>query len=883
MNPDDLLGADLEAKLRKLSPEHAAYTLHRLDWLGKARPDQVPPPHDEQAAWLQAVNIGCRADAPRASTPDPGAPWTEFGAQAGRGWGKLICADTPVPTPNGWRRLGDLAVGDPVFDEAGAPCTIVKVFDGTPLKAYRLHFSDGTFIDACDEHQWVTWTHRDRKQYLRHNPGVGDFPVDWPAFRQPLYHSKSGLIGYCGPQIRTTQDIVDTFTHSSRGDTNHCVPTCGDLLYERKHQPLDPWVLGYWLGNGTARDSRISCHEEDCHIVTGLFTSAGFTCVPVRQAPERDFRANGLLPQIRALGVFDNKHVPRLYLEGAPWQRRRLLAGLLDSDGHCDPTNGCIEFCSTDKTLADGVVELARSLGQKPVLAEGRANLYGKDCGPKYRVKWRPTFQPFDLPRKARAWRDPGAQALRNRHRMIVRWEEIPPKPMRCLTVDGRNSMFLVGEGMIPTHNTRVGAEWLFHAAWEDPQALPKHVIAPTQQDVRMTCFEGESGLMSIIPHACIENWNRTELVLTLKNGAMIRGFSAEKADRLRGPQAAACWADELAAWGPDGEDVWDMMMFGMRLGPMPQIVWTSTPKPNALIRRLTAPKAGRVIVRGSTFDNRVNLPESFFAQIEAYDGTKLGRQELYGELLDPEESGIIRRSWLRLWPADKPLPAFQWIIMSLDTAFTEKTMDKKGDADPTACGVFGVFHHEKRTNVMLLDCWDAHLGLPELARRVRREMNNRYGDDEDDAMIKPIIGSAKPVGSGRKPDILLIEDKGSGISLRQTLAEGGIEAYAYNPGRADKLSRLHIVSPIFAQKRVWMPESNNMPGKPRNWCEPLIAQLCSFTGEGSTKHDDYVDVVTQAIRLCMDKQLLTTIRPPEERKGYEPPPPPDYSNPYAV
>lgn len=425
---------------------------------------------------------------------------------------------------------------------------------------------------------------------------------------------------------------------------------------------------------------------------------------------------------------------------------------------------------------------------------------------------------------------------------------------------------------------TRVGAEWLGRDAYEDPQALPRCVVAPTQSDVRFTCFEGESGLLSVIPPDCVDAYNRTDLILTLTNGATIRGFSAEKADRLRGPQQSAAWCDELAAWGKDAQETWDMLQFGLRLGPRPRVLWTTTPKPIEIVRNLTKPQEGRIIVRGSTFDNKANLPPSFFKALEQYEGTTLGRQELYGELIDPEESGVIKRSWFRLWPAKNPLPRFDWIIMSLDTAYTERTVDKKGDPDPTACSVWGVFHHEKRSNIMLLDCWEDHLGLPDLMRKVKRELNTAYGDDEDTALIKPMFGSAKPITSGRKPDILLIEDKGSGISLRQMLAESGIEAYAYNPGRADKLSRLHIVSPVFAQKRVWLPESDKYPGRPRTWCEPLVAQLCAFTGEGSIRHDDHVDACTQALRLCLDKGLIQMLPPPK----IDTKPPKRYINPYS-
>jgi predicted phage terminase large subunit-like protein len=453
-----------------------------------------------------------------------------------------------------------------------------------------------------------------------------------------------------------------------------------------------------------------------------------------------------------------------------------------------------------------------------------------------------------------------------------ARREQVPPD------TDWSEFGALAGRGF---GKTRVGAEWLARSVYEDESGLPSYVVCPTLGDVKRVAFGGESGLLSIIPPELIVSTNMTDLTITMLNRAggtsLIQGFSAENPERLRGPQACRAWCDELAAWSY-ADETWDMMQMGLRLGPHPQVLWTTTPKPREIVRRLSSPREGRVIVRGSTYDNRANLPKSFFAQLEQYEGTTLGRQELHGELIDPEESGIIKRSWLRLWPAKTPLPPFEWIIMSLDTAYTEKSLDKQGDPDPTACSVWGVFRHEKRSNVLLLDCWEDHLGLPELMRRVKREMNVAYGDDQDTALIRPMFGSAKPVTSGRKPDILLIEDKGSGISLRQMLAEAGLEAYAYNPGRADKLSRLHIVSPVFAQKRVWLPESDKHPGRPRTWCDPLVTQLCSFTGERSIKHDDHVDTTTQAMRLCLDKGLISML--PERQVDTLPRK--QYTNPYA-
>ena len=467
------------------------------------------------------------------------------------------------------------------------------------------------------------------------------------------------------------------------------------------------------------------------------------------------------------------------------------------------------------------------------------------------------------------------------------RWVATARPPQLPPASDWTECGYLAGRGF---GKTRVGAEWITRAVFEDPSGFDSCVIAPTYQDVKFTCFEGESGILSVLPPDLLVEHNKSDMIIKMRNIAggvsTIRGFTAEKPERLRGPQHTRGWFDELAAWQYDSE-TWDMAMMGLRLGNKPQVLWTTTPKPRELIRKLSEPQADRVIVRGSTFDNKANLPDSFFKQLEQYEGTTLGRQELHGELNDPEESGIIRRSWMRLWPAKKPLPQLDYIVLSLDTAFTEATYDKKNGADSTACVVMGVFHTKEKdktstTHLILLDCWAEQMGMPELIKRVKRELNVAYGDDEDTALIKPMFGGAKPITSGRKPDLCLIEDKGSGISLRQMLEREGIEAYAYNPGRADKLARLHMVSHVFARRRVWLPESDKYPGRPRTWVEPLLAQLCAFTGSGSIKHDDFVDATTQCVRLMLDKGLVSVIK---ETKAAEPdrPPPKIVRNPYAT
>lgn len=188
---------------------------------------------------------------------------------------------------------------------------------------------------------------------------------------------------------------------------------------------------------------------------------------------------------------------------------------------------------------------------------------------------------------------------------------------------------------------TRTGAEWVAERALSAPRTRWA-VVAPTFADVRDTCIEGESGLLGVLrrrlPGVDLRRaWNRSLNEIVLPNGSRIKGFSAEEPERLRGPQHHGAWADELAAWPSDA--AWDQLQFGLRLGEHPQTVVTTTPKPTRLVRRLRdrADEGGKGVcwVGGSTFDNAANLSAAALEELRSqYEGTRLGRQELYAELL---------------------------------------------------------------------------------------------------------------------------------------------------------------------------------------------------------------------------------------------------------
>jgi predicted phage terminase large subunit-like protein len=419
--------------------------------------------------------------------------------------------------------------------------------------------------------------------------------------------------------------------------------------------------------------------------------------------------------------------------------------------------------------------------------------------------------------------------------------------------------LLLAGRG---AGKTRCAAEWAWWEAWTKPKTRWL-VSAPTSGDVRDVCFEGDSGLINVIPPEIVEAYNKSQHEITLKNGSILKGIAASEPDRFRGPQFHGGWLDELAAWDYLDE-AWDMIQFGMRLGSQPRLICTTTPKPKPLIVDLTNRDGEDVIyTSASTYDNIKNLAPSFQNQIMQYEGTKLGRQEIYAEIIDPEESGIIKRNWFKLWPNDKPLPRFQYVVQSYDCATSDKTKN-----DPTACTVWGVFKpsDDKPMSVMLIDCWEEYMQYPDLRPKVVEEADAIYGDENE-------------WGHGKKVDMIVIEDKSAGISLLQDLQRAGLPVRSYNPGNADKMMRLNIVSPIIQRGRIYIPESMTNPGMARDWAEPLITQLCSFP---EVRHDDLVDSTTQALRIMRDIGLISIDPVYDANDSYDEDRP-KRVNPYAV
>jgi phage terminase large subunit-like protein len=191
---------------------------------------------------------------------------------------------------------------------------------------------------------------------------------------------------------------------------------------------------------------------------------------------------------------------------------------------------------------------------------------------------------------------------------------------------------------------TRAGAEWVQAYARAHVTARIA-LVGGTAADVAQVMVEGASGLIATTRHGERWTWRRDMGEFTFASGARAFVYSAEAPERLRGPEHDAAWCDELAKWRY-GEATWDNLMLGLRLGARPQVVVTTTPRPTPLMRRVMG-VPGAVETRGGTQDNP-HLPAAFRAQMEAlYGGTRLGRQELAGELVDDLANALWTRALL--------------------------------------------------------------------------------------------------------------------------------------------------------------------------------------------------------------------------------------------
>lgn len=207
---------------------------------------------------------------------------------------------------------------------------------------------------------------------------------------------------------------------------------------------------------------------------------------------------------------------------------------------------------------------------------------------------------------------------------------------------DWRIWLVMAGRGF---GKTRAGAEWVRQMAQADGTARIA-LVASSLHEARAVMVEGQSGLLGIAPPWDRPDWFPALRKLVWKSGAQAQIFGAAEPDSLRGPQFTHGWADEIAKW-PYARAAWDNLMMALRLGRAPRLVATTTPRPVPLIRALVR-DPGVVVTKGRTSDNRAHLPAAFLdAMARDYGGTRLGRQEIEGELIEELDGALWTRAMI--------------------------------------------------------------------------------------------------------------------------------------------------------------------------------------------------------------------------------------------
>ena len=352
------------------------------------------------------------------------------------------------------------------------------------------------------------------------------------------------------------------------------------------------------------------------------------------------------------------------------------------------------------------------------------------------------------------------------------------------------------------------GAQWV--RAQAEAGVSPIALVGATSADCRDVMLEGPSGILSICPNSNRPLYEPSKRRLTWPSGVTATLFSSEEPERLRGPQHACAWLDELCAWRNLGE-TWDQLQFGLRIGRRPRQVVTSTPKPSKLLRALVkrAAETGDVVItKGSTFDNAANLAPSFLADIERqFGGTRLGRQELSAEILDDTPGALWTRDLIEKTRVEPVHPGkLKRIVVAIDPAVSVGE-----GSDETGIVVAGLGHSGEFF--------------------ILADLSGRY---------LPNDWATRAVGAYRQfsADRIIAEANQGGAMVESTIraVAPNVPVRLVHASRG-KITRAEPISALFEQGRAHLAGTFN----------ELEDQLCTFEA-GSSSSPDRFDAMVWAM-----------------------------------
>lgn len=330
---------------------------------------------------------------------------------------------TKIPTPKGFTTMGDIQVGDKLFDMHGEICQVTEKSEVKQIGCYRVTFNDGSSVVCDEEHLWRT--------------------------------VEGEVIG--------VHDLMGKRTAKQRINVPR-IPVTEPMLFSKKELPIHPYVLGLWIADGKNSSGEIS--KPDAFVwekIQSLGYEVNMDVCSNDKCPTRTVK--GIRGHLNSLGLLGNKDkfIPEVYLQGNTRQRLDLIQGLMDGDGSVNPARKQAIYCTVNPALAKQVQQLLNSMGQQSYISPFKAKGFGLEVDAHY-VSFRPwRFNPFSLPKKAekiKPW-GPG----KAEYRIAKSVELVPTRPTQCIAVDSDTHTYLCTEWMIPTHNTgkRKGNEIKHH------------------------------------------------------------------------------------------------------------------------------------------------------------------------------------------------------------------------------------------------------------------------------------------------------------------------------------------------------------------------------------------------------------------------------------
>ncbi len=386
--------------------------------------------------------------------------------------GKALALDTPLPTPEGWTTMGEVAVGDRLIDAEGRPTTVVaatEVMSDRPC--YEVEFSDGTVIVADAQHQWLTDTRASRRSFQSARDG-----------RNRMRNQRTFA------EVRTTEEIAASLrTRTAEARLNHSVRLAGPLDLPPRDLPLSPYVLGAWLGDGTSAGAQITTADDE--IVMRL-EAEGLVVLPTSARMRYSLRLP--VDERRAQWPHD-KHIPVEYQRASEAQRRALLAGLLDTDGTVT-SGGCAQFTTTSERLRDDVCELIAGLGHRFGVSTKQVRGRSAATSRAFTVTFSADEDVFWLPRKAVLHKERRTRQFQRRDsRFIVDVRPIDSVPVRCVEVDNADHLYLAGRTMVPTHNSTLGVDIARAAAIKHHLATAVFSLEMSRTEITMRILSAEA------------------------------------------------------------------------------------------------------------------------------------------------------------------------------------------------------------------------------------------------------------------------------------------------------------------------------------------------------------------------------------------------------